>query len=139
MINNIFYRIIWKFKDAFYEVKYFFQRMFRRYDDSQVIDLDYHLMKDALRRFKDYRKNNNHYLWKYHSFSKLSEEVRTNQDKLLYTKEESDAILAEMQWVLEELIKDEWWYEEYKDDWKYHRRIKRGKLLWIRYFHSLWL
>jgi len=62
-INDFFIYTIWhKISSAGYEVKYFFQRIFRK---SHLADMDnwecvYYIVKDALRRVKSFRASNRH-------------------------------------------------------------------------------
>ena len=51
------WRLGFKIKNLYYQVKYGFQRMFRGYDDTEVFDMDMAFIDRYLKILKDFRKN----------------------------------------------------------------------------------
>ena len=51
------WRLGFKVKNLYYQVKYGFQRMFRGYDDTEVFDMDMVFIDRYLKILKDFRKN----------------------------------------------------------------------------------
>nr|DAT96486.1 MAG TPA: hypothetical protein [Bacteriophage sp.] len=52
------WRLGFKIKNLYYQVKYGFQRMFRGYDDTEVFNMDMTFIDRYLKILKDFRKNN---------------------------------------------------------------------------------
>ena len=51
------WRLGFKIKNLYYQVKYGFQRMFRGYDDTEVFNMDMTFIDRYLKILKDFRKN----------------------------------------------------------------------------------
>ena len=51
------WRLGFKIKNLYYQVKYGFQRMFRSYDDTEVFNMDMTFIDRYLKILKDFRKN----------------------------------------------------------------------------------
>ena len=51
------WRLGFKMKNLYYQVKYGFQRMFRSYDDTEVFNMDMTFIDQYLKILKDFRKN----------------------------------------------------------------------------------
>lgn len=51
------WRLGYKIKDLYYQVKYSLQRMFRGYDDTEVFNTDLTFIERYLKILKDFRKN----------------------------------------------------------------------------------
>jgi len=54
--NNLILLLQRKVKNLFYDIKWFFQRKIRGYDDPDIFDMDRHLTKFILPRIKEFRK-----------------------------------------------------------------------------------
>lgn len=55
------WRLGFKIKNLYYQVKYGFQRMFRGYDDTEVFNTDLTFIDRYLKILKDFRKNHHGY------------------------------------------------------------------------------
>ena len=51
------WRLGYKIKNLYYQIKYGFQRMFRGYDDTEVFNMDFPFIERYLKILKDFRKN----------------------------------------------------------------------------------
>lgn len=136
------------FKDLKRQIKFFWQRLTRGFDDSVTWSLDITVAEFMLPRFKLYRESNFH-IWydpKYTGeeiFATRSEEDQKAFDKEgeLYTK----YVLDEIEWFLEEAIKcgpnEELWKDGVFDKDAsdcYNLRYERACVLFGTHFRRLW-
>ena len=125
------WRLGFKIKNLYYQVKYGFQRMFRGYDDTEVFNADLTFIDRYLKILKDFRKN--HYGY-----------------PLSITNEQWDDILDEMinhlnrmneEYIIKELCKG--MPADYYPDYETIEAImlnnkKEFFELFSRYFTDLW-
>lgn len=129
------------------EIKFFFQRGFRGYDDTIYWDLDDYLGKEIIKHLKHFKNSNRHGISYNLCVDENGKEISTEEsekkwneilDKMILGFEEliKDPIDKEP-WILYEakkISKDEW-IEKTRSDYK---KAKENAKLFIEYFDGLW-
>jgi hypothetical protein len=137
-----------KLTDIKREIKFFWQRLTRGFDDSVTWNLDITVAKFMLPRFKLYREAHNH-IWYDPKYS--NEEVfasRSQEDQKIFDQEGEQYtkyVLDEIEWFLEETIKcgpnEESWvngdFDKEAFD-RYNERYEKACVLFGTHFRRLW-
>jgi len=106
------YNIIYFFR---YEIKYFFQRIFRGYDDRAIWDLDYYIATKVIKPLKHFR-------------------ACVCGTPISFTETEWHAVLDKMIYSMEFIIEDNYLITSAADN----SRIDEGLFLFGKHFRSLW-
>lgn len=110
--------MLYKLQDFLNEVKYFYQRVTRGYDDPSWWNLNNHVVESALKPLKHLRKENNGH-------------------PMVHTTKEWNKILDEIIWSFETFLKDDFDYSKKK--WrKDYDRMQKGFELFGKYLLNLW-
>lgn len=130
-ITRLYYKIKWKIRNAYWEVCYGFERMFKGYDNMDTFEIFYKFIKKYKKVLTEFR--NNHYGYP----ANLTEEEWDNiLDSMLY-----HLYYMEEDNVIKELEKDvpDNWSVSLKTINEVMEKHKNGFFkLFSEYFYNLW-
>ena len=145
IIDFTYYRIIywnwdaWLNPKVFYrQCKWFFQRLIRGFDDTDMWCLDYTIAKFVLPRLKYYRKLNRPgfpILITNENDIGLDKDGGYSDEGMKIKMDEWNSYLDKMILAFETILNDNWLPDTYKEDQKI---IEEGMLLFAKYFQGLW-
>lgn len=142
--NNPIYLIPRTLDNIKYETKWFFQRIFKGYDDMEIIDF-YSCCNNYIRkRFKSFakavRKNREGCPTCFYCYDDNMKATYTDEEAMKKWIEVLDKIeLAFDLMYLEETASDEWFKKTSKEMIKDSEKIDEGLKLFGEYYRNLWL